>query len=453
MKKFVIWTAIVFGVLICVSALAGLAFWSYSGFAKSSSDVGQQYADWQKNGLPTLASEIEGPPIPADTNAYLAFQAILDKQGGASKGVDLPKEISSNKLWDTPAAAQFLLERQPELNAIAAAAAKPNYQTSRNWDEGSWTLMPELACYKNWTKMLCADAERRAGAGDAKGAIDRLKTARLLARHASKEPTLIGYLVAVTIDRVILRSCGVTASALAEDSQFLLTMQKMLEQTAWAEDFPRTFRGEAYMMFATMRNMSFSQYKEMENLESEGPARPRNLQKSGLPKGILEKAVLAEHLRFWNEFYPRIAKGEKGRGLGKDMEMRMTAMEMSRSVPENMASSSVSIFSGVFTATERLDTERLAVDAYLHVLLHRNRTGQWPPTLTEAGVPAEKNHDYVTGSNLGYRISGKGMRVWHAGQNSRDDGGITRDEARAKGMSSSDSDAAFQYPWPKGANP
>lgn len=453
MKKFVVWVSISAGVLICLASVLGLAFWSYSGFAKSSADVGKQYSQWRKNGLPSIAFEVESSRVPAEKNAFVAFQAILDDSGGAGKGVDLPQELSLNRDWDKPAAEKFLVGKTSEMDRIAQAASRPFYQTTRNWDEGIWTLMPELSCYRAWAKMLCADAERLSRNNDVPGAKHRLRTARQLAGHISNEPTLMGYLVAVAVEKITLRSCAVVASAHGDDSQALRSIQKMLLDTSWTEDLARNFRGDSYMMLATMRNISYTQYQEFENLEGEGPKKPKTLRTSGLPKGLVEKAVLAEHLRFWNEFYPLIAAGDRSRMLGRDMAFRATAMETSRSVPERMASVSVSVYDGVFTALERLNTERLTLDAYLAVLIHRNRTGKWPARMDEAGIPAEKNLDFVTGSPLGYRTSGKEMRIWHSGQNSIDDGGISREEARMKGPGSSNFDAVYQFPWPKGANP
>jgi hypothetical protein len=83
-------------------------------------------------------------------------------------------------------------------------------------------------------------------------------------------------------------------------------------------------------------------------------------------------------------------------------------------------------FHGLAESLDRARSRKAHLLAAVRVLEHRAKTGAWPTTLSEAGAEFEDPYD---GLPLRFRLDGAGFRVWSVGEDGRDDGGLTREEA------------------------
>lgn len=439
MNKYVKWAGFAVGGLVFGGLLLGAACWTIGGFAASNADADNQFAAWKKAGLPAVAGEVDARQVAEKFNAQPALAKLLSE-----KPNKVPADLGFEEGWQSGETAKFLLAEKSLMDQVALAVAKPAYRVERDYDEGIWIEFPEYARYKTWAKILTTEAVRLAHAGDHRGAVERLRSARRLGALLHQDPSLISLLVAIAVDKITLRGAGMAASEMADDSVALTHLKEMLNETEWNPDLGHNFGGEAYSTLATFRNSSVADLRNLTDPEKSAKYKPSTFVRNGLPNGRLERAASAELMRFWNEFYPRIAAGERGAKLGREMDQRSEEFSASSSWPKKIAAILISVYGISFTALDTLASERNVMDAFIDVLIHRERTGAWPATLSVAGVSASRNLDQITGQPLGYHASGGEVRIWHVGPNLKDDGGKTSREAGSKSH-----DAVFLHPWPK----
>ncbi len=334
------------------------------------------------------------------------------------------------------------------MDQVALAVDKPFYDAKRDWDRGFSLVYPEFALSKSWVKLLCLDARCRSRSGDADGAIQRLEAARKLGALTSQDPTLISLLVGVAVEAITLRAAGPVASDLAEDPSALKALQKMLKQTEWSPNFARTFRVEAYVELATMRNLSakdiYNQYRWKDYINL--PESQYKI-KDGLPTNPPAKAVAAESMRFWNEFTPRIVSGESDIKLARDMDSGGATYTGDFNIPKSLALTNQPVYAPTFEARDKMLTERMTLNSFIAVLIYRNEHNRWPANVVSAGLTPAETTDLAVKAPLGYRASGKEVRVWHVDRDRVDNGGRTPQEASA--AKATGFDAVYMHPWPR----
>jgi hypothetical protein len=82
-------------------------------------------------------------------------------------------------------------------------------------------------------------------------------------------------------------------------------------------------------------------------------------------------------------------------------------------------------FGSIAMSLQRSRARTYCLRAAIDVIQFRNRTGEYPRSLVQAGVT---ELDPFTGKELGFRVDGKGFRVYSVGVDGVDDGGATREE-------------------------
>ncbi len=449
MKKWLIRISVFFGVMIALAAVGGLALWSMTGFAASSSDAPKQLAEWKKNGLPLSADEVVmGGAVSDEQNAAADFKLLRNDQS-----FKLPKAPGTiyEEDWASGAITQYLEKCQPQISRIALAAEKPHFQLSKDFDSVLMMDFPEYEEIKSWTKLLILDAERLARTGRNSEATSRIRSARNLARLTGQDPTMIGRLVAIACESMVMVGAGRVASEMADDPQSLESLRKALAETEWSLDSKQIYRTEAYLGIAAFRDVTMREIVSL-NISVDLPGSPspqKSKPHSELPKSAVAKAVVGETMRFWNEFHPRIQTETDMTKLSDDISKRSDEYATSGSWPKKVASIMLPVFKQANRAHEKTQSERKTLNAFIATLLYRNQHKKWPVTLEDAGIKGDLNRDHLAGGPLQYRASAKDMRIWHSGANGIDDGGLTMKEALAAGKDSQERDAVYIHPWPK----
>lgn len=450
MKKWLIRVAIFCGVVIALATIAGIAFWSMTGFAGSSSDAPKQFAEWKKNRLPVSASEVYlGGPVSDAENAALDVQTLRK-----DTGFKFPKPPDANyeDAWTSGEIATYLRTHQTQIGTIARVAEKPKFLLTKDYDSLISSDFPEFSEIKAWSKLLVMDAEQMAREGRHDQAVARLRSARNLARLTGQDSTLIGRLVAIAVEAIVLTAAGRVASEIADDPRSLQALRKMLDETEWSLDVKQIYRTEAYIGFSALRDISLRDIFSMnQSIDLPGGSAPSKESKptGELPKNAAARAVTAETMRFWNEFYPRLDTETDMIKLGDDMSKRGDEFANSGSWPKKFASMFAPVFKQSAIAHERVKSERNTINAYISVLLYRNQHKKWPAILEDAGIKGDRKLDHITKAPLQYRKTATEMRIWHSGPDGVDDGGLTMREALAAGRSSKSRDSVYIHPWPK----
>lgn len=85
------------------------------------------------------------------------------------------------------------------VNLLLDAAAIDHCDWGVDYDVGPWTLLPHLGKLRDTARVLKADAQRLADAGDMEGALERLEAMLQVARHTQRDRLVISTLVAAAI--------------------------------------------------------------------------------------------------------------------------------------------------------------------------------------------------------------------------------------------------------------
>lgn len=448
MKKFVVWTAIIVGVVLALGSLGVVVGWFGTGYGQSSADANKQWAEWKRIGLAATQADLHPNPIKPEENAFEDLRLLrIEFFGGEMKSQPLPLNISSGSGWADGSIHRYLLKRQGGLDKLAAILEKKrDYRSNHDWDEGADILFPEFAQYKTWSRLLCLDAERRAMDGDLAGALARLRSARQLARLTTLENIIIADLVAISQEKILTDSINQIASKHSDDIEFLRKVRSMLRETTWTVDSAASLRKEAYMQLAIYRQVPKEYVGRLNESEPFGSEETRkNPIRDGLPQNQVSRAVWTEAMRFYNEFYPRVLKDPNDLSIIADADRTLTRMQTSGSLPQQDALLLLVAPGFVRSGRTLLSCQR-TMDAYLAALIHHATHKKWPADLAEAGINRPDAIDPITGSPLGYRVKNNEMRLWNSGQNRLDDGGVTPEEAKA---ASSGSDFVLAYPYRK----
>jgi hypothetical protein len=354
--------------------------------------------------------------------------------------------------WANGMLAAYLADQKDIFALLFEAAEKPAFRIQVDWDQRNRPEFPELEQMRSLSRQLCWDAELRTERGDWQGAIRCLRTARRVAWMASQVPNEFGQFRAVEIDSKALLSVGTCASGMAGNARALDALRKAVEETNWEPSIDQGYRGGLYRWIVFYRNRGDVEIFNLARREYiiqdvQNPSPP--LVRAGLPKTPMARAVAAEVMAYWNEFWPRFKGGkEDEKTLGPDMDARRQALYSSRSASERTASTTLGAnVPGFFHITKMRRSQEATATAYIGVLQYKVKHGCWPATLKEAGVDFV---DALTEKPLGYRIDPKSVRVWNAGDNNRDDNGVSLSEANVAlhGRSLPPYDHVFIYPNP-----
>lgn len=441
MKRFVVRFAIASGIILCLLATAFFALWGLTGFAKSSSDADDQFAEWKANGLPVTSDELFllPPPKPQE-NAAVQLNKLFEK------GVH-PFELETDTVtpagWKTGATQRDLKKYSSLLEDAKPLINLPRLRIEKNWKtHPDKILLPEFSQWKILAILFCLQAELRARDGDFEGAIENLLIVQRFAMLIRQEPLYIQHLVGDNIEDRVARSALVISRANLKRTDRLEKLVAVLDAYPSSNNWTQIFRFESFYGLQVLRNGSSADALDSMN-DDENLRRflrdkpPTHFVDDGLPASTIARAVAAEHMRFWNQYYPRVKSGEDIYVLGHAMNLHHH---------KTYSEGAASVFLATFpeARNQYQSSERSVIKAYFRVLIFKNKAGRWPKSLKEAGVAEVDSKDIVSGKPIGYQITPQGFKVWSTGRDRIDNGGISSSTARK--TRSSKWDFVLSYP-------
>lgn len=451
MKKGLMRTAIVAGVLLVIITVVVLAAWSITGFSSAAAAANQQYRDWQANGLPVRQDQLYLAPAPAESdNALKDLKEAIGLIKSMGKDAKIQTKLYEPQAFASGETAAYLKRVQPIIDATHRLASKPTLRFARDLDAGFAVDFSEFASMKELAKILSLDAEYKASKGNYKAVARDIYSIRRLAALSAQDANLISGLVGIALDAIALGDLSRFAPQFADNAAALAAFRKAVEDSKWEVDHDQMFRGEAYISFATFRNLSdneiISYLTKKPDWIGENAPKKRALVRDGQAPNIMARAVTAEMMAYWNEFYPRLTDPKEDmKKVSADMDSWAAAYESSSSKPKQVAALTLPVFSQAMTAFDRQRSDHRTAIAFLGILQYRQARGSWPATLKAAGVEAI---DLIDGKPIRYKIQGSSARVWNVGRNGVDDGGVAPWEASKLGLSASQTDNVYVHPRP-----
>ena len=334
-----------------------------------------------------------------------------------------------------------------DLDAVKTVLSeKPEWYVERDYDMSAYLLLPELAEMKFVGRMLALRAERRAKKRQSEPALADFRAVRDLSARLAKEPVLIGLLVGVALESTALRSVEDLVDLSRSDRASLQALESAVLDSYHLKDPEASLRGEFYFNLAICRNLkrfggvrAFSGVNEESNTSPPAP-KPADLQRTGLPHGMYERASLDVMAGQWNKIFLLIHATEPPH---EGCTAPLDAFE-SESIKRFRASELLAhvLFPAFDQAEAALTQCRVSQSlalAFVRAFRYKAEKGRWPASLKEIG--ADFPDPFNSGKPIQAGFSDTEVRVWSVGRNKIDDDGQWRDTQHQKA-----DDVVFVWP-------
>lgn len=425
--------------------------------ANGPRDLALQRAAARREGLPLTPVELEAGAPPDSLNAapvYTRLMRILKARplDARASGIALRLGLDGTATAEESAAVRKLLaERRDVMDLVLQATDRPRCVFRHDWSHGPPILLDEFAALRMAARLLTAQSYLLAEYGRWPEAVALQTRGFRIAEHEAAGSFLIGYLVAMHVERMTLSGFQNLLYRAGPDATVAEAVRHAVAASRPRLEIRRALPGE--MLFGRV---------SLEELRRQGPAKLEEwlsmhtgLEEDGTPRrppAKPRKLTPAER-ELWNRFidaaeaaYLRrmrrvMASAGAPYPAGRAFLQRQVAED--KAEPGNPIRWLTSGWLPVILSTEiramQLRAQEAAVIAGAALLADRSRRGAFPDRLEEA-LPTPPP-DPFTGRSLRYRREGDGFVVFSVGPDGTFDGGPAG--ARIGGRES-----LFRYPAP-----
>lgn len=414
--------------------LCGVGSWGasqYVDFPWASHELESTVAESRRLGLPWVASDLRPKPeLTFEENAgpeiQRACQLVGQIKGSTNASNDATKALNEGDFAKAQDAVDLFAE---PLAVIEKAVAKPKSYIERDYDLGPDLLLPEYAWEKSICKVLGVRSQIQASKGNVDASMADIRRMGRLTQLMESEPILIGMLVEIACESIRLRAVEALAGDWKDNPAALEKLDQTILATLPKTDIKFTLRGEVYMAVALCRNFEkFGGLNAVEMTssgEQRKPVDPRDLDRTGYPKGLMARAFLTRALQFWNAFFATAKDGEDPLALTKRLDQLMKADASHTGLSYRINDILMPVFSQAGIACVRMVALQRCTDAFLKVMAYRAQHRSFPSTLADAGASLIDPFD---GQPLRYRHNTDSCRVYSVGADGDDNGGVMRRE-------------------------
>jgi hypothetical protein len=423
--------------LVAVAALGLYGYVRYD-YSSAAGHLAGATAQAESLGLPLLPQDLQmDPPVTDAQNAAPLYRQIHARWESRSKELQSNatrvalQAVYDQDAADLSAARKTLDGVADELRLASQAAQLPGVDYKRKWADGPFVILPEFKTYKDIVKRLSERSLLNAREGKLREALEDLRTASMVARHASSEPVLIAGLVHIACESIALNAARRIATLRAEDAQALRDLRACIGEFPAKPGIEHYLKGEVFFGYWTSLHLYEFVRRSRAELDYDMFSEPVPMIALTPPlfeRDLVQKAHAATVLRYWLEAFTvgRSVDWEP-REVGKRLDVMARQCELSLRPRDQALKVLFPVFAGLGEALLKNDADRLTSMAMADVLLFRNRHGRLPKDLAEAGVSALDPFD---GKPLKYRTTSTGFRIYSSGGNGKDDGGYFRWERK-----------------------
>jgi hypothetical protein len=175
-----------------------------------SAELAKELEVARRAGLPTSAKELQAPLPPEYQNAaplYLQWAGLRDaKRVTAGDDEEVSKLIDFSVPDAQVAAGRRVVAEKPDvLKLIHDAVSRPKCVFVKDWSQGPAILYPELAYIRSMARYLSGESGLMVRKGKPVEAARNLALGFRIAGHVGQNPDMLHYLVALAVQRTILR--------------------------------------------------------------------------------------------------------------------------------------------------------------------------------------------------------------------------------------------------------
>ena len=193
--------------------------WTYFNI-KWGRELEARLAELKAQGMPLTMVEAAPEPVPDSQNAAVLYQKVFKVQFPPAKPTVLEGSMGGLSAQELESFYEYLKDPNPELEAeVRALLARDQVQQALeilrrgserpysvfpvNWEDGAGAVFPHMGRIRAAAVMCAVNAQVLAKAHHVGEALDWCQVALRMSEHAAQEPTIIGQLVAVTMQSII----------------------------------------------------------------------------------------------------------------------------------------------------------------------------------------------------------------------------------------------------------
>jgi hypothetical protein len=412
--------------LLVAGGVAWQIFLQSTGVAAASRDLPGQYARAQQQGLALTAEDLRaldtGPSAPAPEIARLLAVPKHNSYGAAPWLPGAPPDLKR--------ARQELTEphRKAAWKVVNEVEAGTTLRAAVAWEKNPFDADLSLGPFERARKVLLAQAGALAHAGRREDAVRHLSAARQLMLQATQHPNLI-YGLARIKSFSLIKDTALELTEIDPDGGLDYTQAAL---GGWDFNLAYFAQGEVLLgawMARNMRGLISASMVAGFNHSTFGDELFESTHVvDGVPRASINRAMLAEHLRFWNRIYE--TRDVHGRFTNLAETERVARLEYERLDRESFLADQIPYhapwdLSDAIQTFRRTEAEHALLQDWVKILAFKRKNQRWPTSLAEAGV-RPRPHPYAPGQFTQYQVGPNGVAIWMRGKDGLDHGGMAR---------------------------
>lgn len=345
-------------------------------------------------------------------------------------------EYATNPI--TPAALTALqsivVSNQTALQYLHDATTNHNWRYPVDLNQGSGMLLPHLAKAKSGVRLLKLEALLHLAEGHHSQSISSLNTSFLVADSFASEPLLISFLVRRACVEIAMNNTEHLLARSEFSEQDLAKLQKTIAAIEQNSDLLFMLRGERAFTTGTWQEPVSNFIGNGFTPDTPFDQLPDFAQKIGwgiYEEGGYKQQDLLNYLELFDKVERLIQQGNAAAlQQGQQLESRLSSTNKP-SMDMIMTTSAAKYLLMSMKRNAGLTARLRCAQTALSVERFRLDNHHLPQSLGEV-IPRYLSHvpiDPFTDAPLLYRITTNGFRIYSAGENGQDDGGLTRHES------------------------
>ncbi len=346
------------------------------------------------------------------------------------------------------------------LAEFAAAASRPRNRYPIHYEEGFLAALPNLAAMKAGARICQLRAVARLAAGDSDGAAADTLLGYRLGESMNEEPVLISQLVRFAMDAIAHHALWEGLAAHRWNDAQLVAFQQRLSQLDYGAAILHAFEGERALGNDAMESMvnhrlrALTQLDRVGNYPDNGSITFEALMPVLMPSGWFRQnqiGLLRGYQMTLDHARMVMNPANRKERLATQNRQNDPADDYLQQIAVNRSPFNLIVrmlLPAIGKATDKADrAQTIAQMAIIACALERHRLahGTFPATLGEL-APAYLTKvptDWMSGEPFHYQRTEDGwFRLWSVGPDGKDDGGIYREDTKARRMQDLD------WPWP-----
>lgn len=409
-------------------------------YGPASRELDEAVAAYRAAGMPWEAGEVHPRPPKPEENAadgLRAAMATFDDKRLQRERKEMEAALDSR---DLVKAGSLLSPHRQALALATKAVEKPRLDFGRDWDYGARLDFSEVGPLRNLIRALALRAELLAASGKDSEAMQDLQTASRLAERIGQESGLIQLLTGIAGERIVSDAALRCATHMQARPGSLERLAKSLgDAREWDLEF--ALRAEAYLGISTIRNLRY--HGRLIKKDEEGPAPEpmdeKQLVRTGVPEGKMQRAYMARMLQYWTAAKSEMDKHPDDRiEKVKALDTLTREWDERRGLSYLMNAILVPVFSQTGISITRAQAERIATRELLTALIQQGRTGKYPTSV-------DSMDPFAPSSRLKVKSISGGLVIYSVGPDGVDNGGINQSELRTEDRSTG-YDVSVKFP-------